>query len=113
MLNKDEIKVGDLVVYGNNILQVKKVNKESIATKYGINIKFNNVVFKIDNEEAKKIYLDKLSRQTKYLVSRLANLRDIVLEVDNMNDHIKFDIAEIKKEINNLIEKIKEVLEDA
>ena len=117
MLNKEEIKVGDLIYHHSCIFQIKKIGKQTINVcdiyvGSGSTIRLDDVFFKINKKEAKRILLSECTRKAFKLSIALQNLKEIALGIGNLNDYIKYDTNQIEKDINDLIDRVKEVLGD-
>lgn len=112
MIKLEDLKVGDYVenIYSNTVLIVKKINKKSFTTTQGATIYENGFedCFVITEEEARASIIHKYNQELKELNENLKSL-DFLLK--NM-PHYEVNAQALDNKINDILDKIKEKLEN-
>ena len=116
MVKLEDLKVGDYVgyLYGDEVLIVKKINKKSFTTTIGLTIyesEFKHY-FVITEEEARASVVHKYNQELKELNRNLKELQEKLNTISLNNPYYIIDTEAIEEEINDILENIKEELED-
>lgn len=112
MIKLEDLKVGDYVenIYSNTLLIVKKINKKSFTTKQGATIYENcfEDCFVINENEARASIIHKYNQELKELNENLKSLH-VLLKIFQQYE---VNTEAIEEKINDILEKIKEKLEN-
>ena len=115
MIKLEDLKVGDYVnsLWGGVVI-VKKINKKSFTTTHGIAIYENdfNHCFVITEEEARASVVHKYNQELKELNRNLKELQENLNTISLNNPYYIIDTEAIEEEINDILENIKEELEN-
>ena len=116
MIKLKDLKVGDYVksLYDNSIIIVDKINKKSFTTARGGTIyesEFKNY-FVITEEEARANTIHRYNKELKELNKNLKELQENLNTTPLDNPYYILDVQAIEEEINDILEIIKEVLEN-
>ena len=116
MIKLEDLKVGDYVKYlHTNIIDVvQKINKRSFTTTTGSTIyesEFKHY-FIITEEEARASVVHKYNQELKELNRNLKELQENLNTISLNNPYYIIDTEAIEEEINDILENIKEELED-
>lgn len=116
MISLTDLKVGDYVgwIWGNDVEIVKKINKKSFTTTTGSTIyesEFKHY-FVITEEEARASIIHDYNEDLKELNKHLKELLDNLELIYGVNPYYTIDTQAIEEKINDLIESIREELEN-
>ena len=116
MIKLKDLKVGDYVksIYDDSLIIVDKINKKSFTTARGGTIyesEFENY-FVITEEEARAYAIHYYNKELKELNKNLKELQENLNMIPLDNPYYIIDAQAIEEEINDILENIKEVLED-
>ena len=116
MIKLEDLKVGDYVenIYSNTLLIVKKINKKSFTTKQGATIYENGLedCFILTEEEARASVVHKYNQELKELNENLKSLEKKKDIISLFTTKDPMDTEAIEEKINDILEKIKEKLEN-
>lgn len=112
MIKLEDLKVGDYVenIYSNTVLIVKKINKKSFTTTQGATIYENGFedCFVITENEARASIIHNYNQELKELNENLKSL-DFLLKI---MPHYEVNAQALENKINDILDKIKEKLEN-
>ena len=116
MIKLEDLKVGDYVgcIWGNDIVIVKKINKKSFTTTTGSTIyefQFQHY-FIITEEEARAIAIHPYNQELKELNENLKSLKMSLGIILKINPSYEVNTEAIEEKINDILETIKEKLEN-
>ena len=116
MIRLKDLKVGDYVkyLYDDHIIIVDKINKKSFTTARGGTIyesEFENY-FVITEEEARANSIHHYNKELKELNKNLKELQENVNTISSDNRYYKIYTQAIEEEINDILENIKDALEN-
>lgn len=116
MIRLEDLKVGDYVkfLYGDSIMIVDKINKKSFTTKRNGTIYESEFeeYFVITEEEAKASAIHSYNKELKELNKNLKELQEKVNAISSDNRYYKIYTQAIEEEINDILENIKEELDN-
>ena len=112
MIKLEDLKVGDYVenIYSNTVLIVKKINKKSFTTKQGATIYENGFegCFVITENEARASIIHNYNQELKELHENLKSLEFLL----KIMPHYEVNAQALDNKINDILDKIKEKLEN-
>lgn len=116
MIKLKDLKVGDYIgfLYDNRVGIVDKINKKSFTITRGVTIyesEFKHY-FVITEEEARASVIYKYNKELKELNKHLKELQENLDTISLDNPYYTIDTQAIEETINDILENIKEVLED-
>ena len=116
MIKLEDLKVGDYVenIYSNTVFIVKKINKKSFTTIQGATIYENcfEDCFVITEEEARASTIHSYNKELKELNKNLKELQENVNTISSDNRYYKIYTQAIEEGINDILENIREELEN-
>ena len=116
MIKLEDLKVGDYVgyIYSDNVVIVKKINKKSFTTTTGLTIfenEFRNC-FVLTEDEARASIFYKCNEELKDLNNHLKYLKGCLDMLSSINAKYTINTEAIEDKINDILDKIKEKLEN-
>ena len=116
MIKLEDLKVGDYVgcIWGDGVAIVKKINKKSFTTTTGSTIyelQFQHY-FVITEEEARASAIHSYNQELKELNKNLKSLEMSFDFISKINPNYEVNTEAIEDKINDILEKIKEKLEN-
>lgn len=116
MIKLEDLKVGDYVgwIWGNDVEIVKKINKKSFTTTTGLTVhelEFQHY-FIITEDEARASAIHNLNQELKELNNNLKSLEMSFDFISKINPCYEVNTEAIENKINDILEKIKEKLEN-
>ena len=116
MIRLKDLKVGDYVksLYNDSIIIVDKINKKSFTTRRDGTIyesEFENY-FVITEEEARASTIHSYNKELKELNKNLKELQENVNTISSDNRYYKIYTQAIEEGINDILENIREELEN-
>ena len=116
MIRLKDLKVGDYIkfLYDDSIMIVNKINKNSFTTARGGTVYKSGFeyCFVITEEEARASIIHDYNKELKELNKHLKELQENLNTIPLDNPYYIIDAQAIEEEINDILENIKEVLED-
>ena len=116
MIRLENLKVGDYVgcMWGDGVAIVKKINKKSFTTTTGSTIyelQFQHY-FVITEEEARASIFHKYNQELKELDENIKSLETRLDFILKINPYYEVNTEAIEDKINDILDKIKEKLEN-
>lgn len=112
MIKLEDLKVGDYVenIYSDSVAIVKKINKKSFTTTLGATIYENGFedCFVITEDEARASIIHNYNQELTELNSNLKSLDYLLRTLP----HYQVNTQALEDKINDILEKIKEKLEN-
>ena len=116
MIKLEDLKVGDYVkyLYCDRVRVVGKINKRSFTTTKNITIYESEFKdwFVITEEEARASVIHDYNKELKELNKHLKELQENLNTIPLDNPYYTIDTQAIEEEINDILENIKEELEN-
>lgn len=116
MIKLEDLKVGDYVgwIWGNDVEIVKKINKKSFTTTTGLTVhelEFQHY-FIITEDEARASIIHNYNQELKELNNNLKSLEMSFDFISKINPCYEVNTEAIEEKINDILDKIKEKLEN-